>query len=51
MQFAHRVHNNATLNGGNGEGGELDTQKERNYVHVSQLFLSKIVGVYIWIRG
>ena len=44
MQFAHGVDNNAALNGG-GEGGELSTWKMHYYVHVSQLLLSKIVGL------
>ena len=47
MQFARRIHSNTTLKGGGGGGEKEDgnsISQKFNYVQVSQLFLSKIVG-------
>ena len=46
MKFARRVHSNTTLKGGE-EKMEIEyLKKQLNYVQVSQLFLSKIVGYW-----
>ena len=44
MKFARRVHSNTTLKGGEGRMEIEYLKKTLNYVQVSQLFLSKIVG-------
>ena len=44
MKFARRVHSNTTLKGGEGRMEIEYLKKQLNYVQVSQLFLSKIVG-------
>ena len=48
MQFARRVHSNTTLKGGEGRM-EIEYLRKMNYVHVSQLSLSKIVD-YLQIK-
>ena len=53
MKFARRVHSNTTLKGGEGrmEIEYLKKKTKLNYVQVSQLFLSKIVGSDIDVKN